>query len=103
MLPLTELSGREWRKLSQSEFVFDRANSTVTVTLPSNQGLLIYRGGNYRPEPPTAEQFVIDEIRISGSNGEINLTGDALPKAFVVVPQPLFTFGPPTLLMLTYS
>jgi hypothetical protein len=103
MLPVSELKGREWRKLSATEFVFDRANRTVTVLLPPNQGLLIKRGGTYHTTPPVAEKFVIEEIRIAGSNGEIIFKGDAVKKAFVVVPQPFYTFGPPTLLKLTHT
>jgi hypothetical protein len=102
MLPVSQLNGREWRKLSATEFVFDRVNRTVTVSLPPNQGLLIKRGGNYNPNPPVAEKFIIEEIRIAGSNGEITFKGDAVKKAFVVVPKPFYRFGPPTLLTLTY-
>ena len=102
MLPTSELNGREWRKLSATEFVFDRGNRTVTISLPPNQGLLITRGGDYNPNPPIAEKFVIEEIRIAGANGEMILRGSAVSKAFVVVPKPFYRFGPPTLLTLTY-
>jgi hypothetical protein len=102
-LPTSELNGREWRKLSPTEFVFDRANRMVTVSLPPNQGLLIKRGGDYNPNPPIAEKFVIEEIRIVGANGEMILKGSAVSKAFVVVPKPFYRFGPPTLLTLTYT
>ena len=102
MLPTSQLNGREWRKLSAAEFGFDRANRTVTVSLPPNQGLLITRGGDYNPKPPVAEKFMIEEIRIAGPNGEIILKDDAVKKAFVVVPKPFYRFGPPTLLKLTY-
>ena len=103
MLPTSELNGREWRKLSATEYVFDRANRTVTISLPPNQGLLITRGGDYNPNPPVAEKFVIEEIRIAGANGEMILKGNAVSKAFVVVPKPFYRFGPPTLLTLTYT
>jgi hypothetical protein len=103
MLPTTELNGREWRKLSATEYVFDRANRTVTISLPPNQGLLITRGGDYNPNPPVAEKFVIEEIRIAGANGEMILKGNAVSKAFVVVSKPFYRFGPPTLLTLTYN
>jgi hypothetical protein len=103
MLPTSQLYGRrEWHKLSAAEFGFDRTNRTVTVSLPPNQGLLITRGGDYNPKPPVAEKFIIEEIRIAGPNGEIILKGDAVRKAFVVVPKPFYRFGPPTLLTLTY-
>jgi len=104
MLPTSQLDGREWRTLSAAEFGFDRANRTVTVSLPPNQGLLIARGGDYNPKPPVAEKFIfiIEEIRIAGPNGEMILKGDAVKKAFVVVPTAFYRFGPPTLLKLTY-
>jgi hypothetical protein len=103
MLPVSELSGREWRKLSAAEFSFDRPNRVVTVLLPPNQGLLIARGGDYNPNPSTAMNFIIKEIRIVAPNGEMILKGDAVHKAFVVVPKPFYQFGPPTLLKLTYT
>ena len=101
MLPASELNGREWRKLSEAEFAFDRLNRTVTVSLPPNQGLLITRGGDYNPNPSAATNFIIKELRIAGANGEMILKGDAVQKAFVVVPKPFYSFGPPTLLTLT--
>lgn len=88
-------------QVSESEFSFDRANRIVTVSLPPDQGLLIHRGGEYAPNPPSAEEFIIDEIRIAKNDGEIILQGDDVPRAFLVVPKPIFTFGPPTLLKLT--
>jgi hypothetical protein len=103
MLPTSALTGREWRKLSAAEFSFDRVNRTVTVSLPPNQGLLITRGGDYDPAPSSSTNFIITEIRIAGSNGEMILKGDAVQKAFVVVPKPFYRFGPPTLLKLTYT
>lgn len=103
MLPTSALTGREWRKLSAAEFAFDRANRTVTVSLPPNQGLLINRGGDYNPTPSSSSNFIITEIRIAGPNGEVILKGDAVQKAFVVVPKPFYSFGPPTLLKLTYT
>lgn len=103
MLPISELNGREWRKLSTAEFGCDRVNRTVTVSLPPNQGLLITRGGDYRPDSSAASNFIIKEIHIAGSSGEIMLKGDAVQKAFVVVPKPFYRFGPPTLLKLTYT
>jgi hypothetical protein len=100
MLPVSELSDREWRKLSEQEFGFDRGNRTVTVSLPPNQGLLIVRGrGEANPRPPNT----ITEIRIAGLNGEVVVRGDAIAEAFVVVPKPFYRFGPPTLWTLTYS
>ena len=101
ILPTSKLMGREWRKLPAGEFVFDRVNRTVTVSLPPNQGLLITRAGEYNPNRSAATDFIIKEIRIAGPNGEMTLRGDAVPKAFIVVPKPFYSFGPPTLLTLT--
>jgi hypothetical protein len=104
MLPASQLSGRrEWRKLSQTEFGFDRTTRTVTVSLPPNQGLLITRGSEFNPNHRVPERFIILEIRIDAPSGEMVLKGDAVPKAFVVEPKPFYRFGPPTLLKLTYT
>lgn len=103
MLPTSELKGRKWRKLPATEFAFDRSNRTVTVSLPPNQGLLIARGGEWRPDSSAATNFIIKEIHIAGPNGEVTLKGDEVQKAFVVVPKPFYSFGPPTLLTLTYK
>jgi hypothetical protein len=102
LLPTSKLmESRDWRKLLPGEFIFDRVSRTVMVSLPSNQGLLITRGGDYNPNRSTLTNFIIKEIRIAGPNGEMILKGDAVPKAFTVVPKPFYSFGPPTLLTLT--
>ena len=88
---------------SSAEFAFDRVNRRVTVSLPPNQGLLITRGGDYDPAPSSSTDFIITEIRIAGSNGEMTLKGNAVRKAFVVVSKPFYSFGPPTLRKLTYT
>ena len=103
MLPESEFSGREWRRLSEVEFLYDRANRTVSVWVPPNYGLLITRGGDYNPNPPEDLKFVIQEIRITGLSGEMVLNGAAVRKAFVAVPMPFYSFKPPTTLKFTYS
>jgi hypothetical protein len=65
--------------------------------------VLITRGGEWHPNA-TAANFVIKEIHIAGSNGEITLKGDAVHTSFVVVPKAFYSFGPLTpLLILTYK
>lgn len=98
----SQMARREWRKLSDTEFLFDRARRTVTVSLPPNQGLRITTGGDYSSTPPITQRFIVEEIRITGSNGEMSLRGDAVRRAFAVVPKSFFSLGPPTLLKLTY-
>ncbi|HEY2960857.1 MAG TPA: hypothetical protein VGJ37_00450 [Pyrinomonadaceae bacterium] len=102
MLPVAELTERQWRKLSSGDFEYDPSTHVVSVLLPPNRGLLIARGGDYRPDAPT-DNFIIREIHIVGAGGELVLKDSAVPKAFVVVPKPFYAFGPPTLLKLTYT
>lgn len=101
-LYLSEISGRKWRPLSSTQFSFDRINRTVIISLPPNQGLLIYNGAEWRADATERTGFIITEIHITGSNGEMMLKGDAVYRNFVVVPKPFYRFGPPTLATMTY-
>jgi hypothetical protein len=102
MLSVSEISQRKSRPLASNEFAFDRSNRTVTVALPPNQALLIYRGSEWRPGgDPT--YFLIKEIRITTQTGEMILKGDEVYRSFVVVPKGFFSFGPPTLATVTYK
>lgn len=102
-LDLSELSGRKWRPLSSSQFSFDPISRNITVSLPPNKGLLIYKGAEWREHATVRTTFIITEIHITGSNGEMILKRDAVYKNFVVMPQPFYRFGPPTQATITYK
>lgn len=103
MLPLSELSGREWRALASSQYTLDRLNRTVSLSVPPNQGVLINRGGTWHPNPEMPRGFIIQKIQVTGMNGAMSVEGDAVYKSFEVVPKPFYRFGPPTQVTLTYK
>lgn len=103
ILSVSEITGREWRPLSSTQFNFDRSTRRVTVSLPPDQALLINRGSEWRSDSPEANHFIIREVHIAGSNGEMTLQGDAVYKSFTAVPKPFFKFGPPTVATITYK
>ncbi len=102
-LPASLLSSREWQELPSAQYVFDREKRTVTVSLSSGAALRINQGGEWN-ERETGADFIIKELRIRGTNGEVIHKGDQVYKSFVAVPKPFYAFGPPTTLMtLTYK
>ena len=103
LLSVSEMTGGEWRPLPSTQFNLDRSNRAVTVALPPNQALLIYRGSGWRPNRKLTTDFIIKEIHISDSSGEMSLKGDEVFKSFVVVPIPFYSFGPPTQATITYK
>jgi hypothetical protein len=103
LLSVSEMAGREWRPLSSTQFNLDRSNRAVTVALPPNQALLIHRGSEWRQNRKATTDFIINEIHLSDPGGEMSLKGDQVYKSFVVVPPPFYSFGPPTLAIMTYK
>ena len=103
VLPVAELSEREWRPLTSNEYSFDPSSRTVTVSLPPNQGLLINRGGEWRSNREMPSGFIIERIMLVGTNGETVVEGENIFKSFVLVDKPFYNFGPPTQFTLTYE
>jgi hypothetical protein len=102
-LPSSQISSREWQELSPTQYAFDREKRVVTVSINPGVGLRINQGGEWN-EKYAGENFIIEELNIRGSNGEVNLKGDQVYKSFVPVRSAFYTFGPPTtLLTLTYK
>jgi hypothetical protein len=102
VLPIPELSGREWRPLTTNEYSFEPSSRTVTLSLPPNHGLLIDRGGEFRSHSEMPSGFDIEKITLVGVNGETVLEGAYVFKSFVLVDKPFYRFGPPTQFTLTY-
>ncbi len=101
-LAASQLSSREWRELSSTQYVFDAERRAVTVSLTAGTALRINRG-RAGDAHDTGDNFIIKEISIKGANGEINLQGNQVYQSFVVVPKPFYQFGPSALLTLTYK
>lgn len=102
VLPIAELSEREWRPLTSNEYLFDPSSRTVTFSLPPNQGLLINRGGEWRSNSEMPSGFIIESIQLVGMNGATVVEGNVY-KSFVLVDKPTYVFGPPTQFTLTYE
>ena len=100
ILQVSQLRSREWKELSSTQYVFDRENRSVTVSLTPGVALRINQGGEWR-EGRTGADFIIKEVNIRGANGEITLKGDQVYKSIVPESKPFF--GPPTLLTMTYK
>lgn len=103
VLPIAELSGREWIPLTSSDYSLDPSSRTVTLSLPPNQGLLINRGGEWRSNSEMPSGFIIEKIKLVGASGETVVEGEGVFKSFVVVATPFYRFGPPTQFTLTYE
>jgi len=101
VLAASEVSSGEWRELSLTQYVLDKEKRTVKVSIPTGTALRIYQGRE--SEPRSATDFIIKEVSIRGANGELVLKGDQVYKSFIAVPKPFFSFGPSTLMTLTYK
>ena len=99
-LDSSQMRSRDWKELSSSEYLFDLEKRTVTVSIMPGKSLRINQGGEWR-ERETPANFIIKEIEIRGTNGEITLKGDQVYKSFVPESKPFF--GPPTVVILTYK
>ncbi len=64
-MPASQLSSREWRELSPTQYVFDREKRTVTVSLSPGLALRINQGGEWN-ERETGADFIIKELNIRG-------------------------------------
>ena len=101
-LPASQLSSREWQQLSPTQYVLDREKRTVTVSLMPSMALRINHGREWRENENPAE-FTIKEIEVRAPHGQLILKGDRVYRSFVIVPKPFYSFGPPTVLTLTYK
>ena len=85
--PISEMHQQTaWRDLSASEYTFDPGKRKVTVSLEPGQALLIEQCaqvGREVDDAQQAEEFSIEEIAITGANGEIKLHGEQARKSFL--------------------
>ena len=76
----------EWKPLPSSRYQIDADSRIVVLTLDPDEALFLTE---CRPANTAAsgdcesEEFKIDEIRLLGANGEIDLTGEQAHKSFV--------------------
>ena len=85
--------GQEWQLLSSDRFQVDQATRTVTVNVASADALRIASLHNYSGHDDAwdANEFPIDEIMVSGGNGELKLNGPQALTIFTEVSRALYT------------
>jgi hypothetical protein len=84
----------EWRDLSASEYTFDPISRRVVVSLMPNQALRIEKQDlvdGKTDDASLAAKFSIEEIKITGSYGEIKLQGEQARRMFVAESKQLYS------------
>jgi hypothetical protein len=98
----SQMSSREWRELSSTQYVFDEETRTVTVSLMPEEALRVASVKDWQ-EGRSIENFMIREVDMKGVGGERVFKGDQVYKSFVAVPKSFLKFGPPASAILTYK
>ena len=84
---------REWQTLSSEQYSVDREARTITVRVMPHEALRIARITNYRghDDTSTTSTFIIEEISLNGTGGEVRLQGDQVRRGFVAESESLYT------------
>ena len=92
VIPASELSedGQQWNPV---QFELDEASRSVTTRLMPGQALRIATMNHYtgHDDPNDAQNFQIYRITLSGTRGELNLTGEQARTTFAKVARTLYT------------
>lgn len=83
-----------WNDLNPSQYALDPAARTVTVSVAPGDALRIeHRNLVDGPQDDAhqAADFDIEEIRITGNRGEVNLTGEQARVSFIPESKSLYT------------
>ncbi|HKY42498.1 MAG TPA: hypothetical protein VJM50_05355 [Pyrinomonadaceae bacterium] len=74
----------KWTKLTPDRFRIDQVNRTVTVRVAAQEGLWITSMHHYigDEDPNDVKGFPIQEVSVTGADGEMRFTGDKARKAF---------------------
>ena len=102
-LEASQLRSREWRELSATQYSFDRANRTVTVSLMPDEALRMTHGGEGEKNTCAEINYLVKAVDISGGAGELILKGDQVSKSFVVEPKPFYSLSHSTICALRYK
>jgi hypothetical protein len=76
----------EWKPLPSSRYQIDADNRYVVLTLEPDEALLLTKcrpANRASSGDCESEDFEIDEIRLLGVNGQVDLTGEQAHKTFV--------------------
>ncbi len=92
VVPASQLSedGQQWNPV---QFELDEASRSVTTRLSPGQALRIASMNHYsgHDHPNDVYKFQIRTITVSGTRGELNLTGEQARTSFTKVARTLYT------------
>jgi len=83
-----------WRELPTSRFTFDPDTRAAVVSLMPGETLRVeQRKLNEGPQDDTYQNanFSIEEIKITGTNGEVTFRGEQVRRSFVPISKTLYT------------
>ena len=85
--------GQQWKKLNSDQYQIDVETRTVIVRLMPHEALLVASMHNYggHEDAWDAKEFPIDEIAVSGSDGELRLAGQQARITFSEISRALYT------------
>jgi hypothetical protein len=93
--PISELDRQTpWRELPTSRFTFDPNTRTAVVSLMPAESLRVEQrklSDGPQDDPHQAANFSIEEINITGTNGELTLQGEQVRNSFVPASKTLYT------------
>ena len=95
-MPISQLredNGWVKHELPAGQYRLDRESGALVVRLSAGEALRVQTVSGYRghEHPGAADEFLIGEISLSGSAGELRLTGEQARKAFSEVSGTLYT------------
>jgi hypothetical protein len=84
---------KAWRNLRPDEYQVDQKTRTVTVNVAPNEALWVTSMFHYfgDSDPNDIAKWPLDEITLTGTEGEMTFTGDKTRQAFEYVSQVLYT------------
>lgn len=87
----SQLGTGDWRDLSTSEYRVDHENRTITAWVSPGEALRVARIPDSDMRDGEPMSFSIEEITISGAQGEIRLQGGQARKSFVAESKKIYT------------
>ncbi len=90
---LNARGGSQWQEEASNQYQLDPGNNTVTIRMRPHEALRIasvHEYGGHR-DPQEARYFPVEEITVTGANGEIKFSGQQARTVFAEVSRALYT------------
>lgn len=89
---LSTKGGQEWKDLPSNQYRLDEENRTVIVELAPQQALRIARMQHYlgHEDVGDAEEFPVEEVIVTGAQGELRLLGQQARVMFSEMSKALY-------------